>query len=240
MTGNIPRRRTLDPMRNGLPPGPATHPVVQVARWIARPTEFMNKTRRDYGDVFTVHLATVGPIVFVSDPTLIKQIFTASPDQLRAGEANWPLIPVLGERGTLLLDGREHLTRRRLILPPFHGERLERYREMFAEVAREHIERWPRGEPFALLPKMQAITLELIMKVVFGEDEDPARLDRLATAMTDLATAGQNKLALIPWLRYDLGRYSPMGMFMAVRERVDRVLFEEIERRRARGGLDAR
>jgi cytochrome P450 len=126
------------------------------------------------------------------------------------------------------------------MLPPFNGERLERYREMFADVARDHIARWPRGEPFALLPKMQTITLQLIMRVVFGEDEDPARLARLATAMTDLAKAGQNKLGMIPWLRYDLGRYSPMGMFMAVREHVDRVLFDEIRRRRERGGLDER
>src|SRR3954453_10182140 len=227
-------------MRNGFPPGPTAPSVVQVARWIARPTDFMNKSRRDYGDVFTVRFASVGRIVFVSDPAMIKQIFTAPPDQLRAGEANWPLIPVLGERGTLLLDGREHLQRGRLTLPPFHGERLERYREMFAQVAREQIAQWPRGEPFPLLPKMQSITLELIMRVVFGEDEDPERLRRLATAMTDLAAAGQNKLAMIPWLRYDLGRYSPMGMFMAVRRRADEILFAEIRRRRERGGLDER
>src|SRR3954466_15315747 len=176
-------------MRNGFPPGPTAPSVVQVARWIARPTDFMNKTRRDYGDVFTVRFASVGRIVFVSDPTLIKQIFTASPDVLRAGEANWPLIPVLGERGTLLLDGREHLTRRRLILPPFHGERLERYREMFAEAPRAPTQPGRGGEPFALLPKVQAITLELIMKVVFGEDEDPARLERLATPMMSLIAA---------------------------------------------------
>src|SRR3954471_8858 len=127
-------------MRNGLPPGPTAPSIVQVARWIARPTDFMNKTRRDYGDVFTVRFASVGRIVFVSDPTLIKQIFTASPDVLRAGEANWPLIPVLGEQGTLLLDGREHLTLRKLILPPFHGERLECHRGVFAEVERGHNE----------------------------------------------------------------------------------------------------
>src|SRR3954469_12282257 len=227
-------------MRPTLPPGPAALPVVQVARWIARPTDFMDRTRREYGDVFTVRFARAGRFIFVRDPAMIKQIFTAPPDQLRAGEANWPLIPVLGERGTLLLDGREHLQRRKLILPPFHGERLERYREMFAEVAREHVARWPRDEPFALLPKMQAITLELIMRVVFGDDEEPERLERLGTAMTDLAAAGQNKLAQIPWMRYDFGRWSPMGMFMAVRERVDRVLYEEIARRRERGGLDER
>jgi cytochrome P450 len=227
-------------MRPSLPPGPAAPSLVQVARWIARPTEFMTKSRRDHGDVFTVRFASVGRVVFVSDPALIKQIFTAPPDQLRAGEANWPLIPVLGTRGTLLLDGREHLTRRRLILPPFHGERLERYREMFAEVAAAHIERWPRDEPFALLPKMQAITLELIMKVVFGEDEDQERLDRLATAMMSLIAASQSRLAQLPWMGYDFGRFSPMGLFMNVRRRVDDVVFGEIRRRRARGGLDDR
>ena len=228
-------------MRPKLPPGPAALPVVQVARWIARPTQFMHRSQREYGDVFTVRFASVGRIVFVSEPALIKQIFTAPPDQLRAGEANWPLIPVVGDRSVLLLDGQEHLGRRKILLPPFHGQRLERYREMFAEVAAEQIAQWPRGEPFPILPKMQAITLELIMRVVFGRDEDPERLKRLATAMTDLATAGQNKLGMVPWLsRWDFGRYSPMGMFMAVRRRVDDVLFEEIARRRARGDMDER
>src|SRR3954469_1582890 len=144
-------------MRPSLPPGPAAPPVVQVARWIARPTHFMERSRRDHGDVFTVRFAGVGRYVFVSDPTLLKQIFTAPPDQLHAGEANWPLQPVLGDRSVLLLDGKEHPGPRRLLLPPFHGERLERYREMFAEVTREQIAHWPRGEPFPILPKMQAI-----------------------------------------------------------------------------------
>src|SRR3954452_16763789 len=227
-------------MRNGLPPGPTTPSVVQVARRIARPTEFMNKSRRDYGDVFTVRFARVGRVVFVSDPALIKQIFRAPPDQLRAGEANWPLIPVLGERGTLLLDGEEHLKRRRVILPPFHGERLERYHAMFAEVAAERIERWARDEPLALLPKIQAITLELIMKVVFGEDEEAARIQRLATEMMGLMAASQSRLAQLPWMGYDFGRFSPMGMFMRVRQRVDDLLYEEIRRRRERGGLEER
>src|SRR3954466_11991452 len=145
-------------MRPTLPPGPAAPPLIQIARWIVRPTDFMNRTRREYGDVFTVRLAGVGRAIFVSDPALIKQIFRAPPDQLRAGEANWPLIPVLGERGTLLLDGEEHLKRRRAILPPCQGERLGGYHAVFADVAAEHGERWPGDEPFALLPKIQAIT----------------------------------------------------------------------------------
>src|SRR3954454_22777577 len=113
----LPERRLLTPvgspsMRPTLPPGPAVPSVVQVARWIARPTDFMSRAHRQYGDVFTVRFAGVGRIVFVSGPTLIKQIFTASPDQLHAGEANWPLIPVLGDKGVLLLDGKQHLNRR--------------------------------------------------------------------------------------------------------------------------------
>src|SRR5258706_15869866 len=142
-------------MRVSLPAGPSLPPVVQTARWIARPTQFMESSRRDHGDVFTVRLAGVGKYVFISDPALVKQVFTASPEHLRAGEANWPLVPVLGTRSLLTLDGKSHLRQRRLLLPPFHGERLERYRELFAAVASRHVERWPRGEPFALLPKMQ-------------------------------------------------------------------------------------
>src|SRR3954468_15968995 len=111
---------------------------------------------------------------------------------------------------------------------------------MFADVAAEHVERWPKDEPFALLPKVQAITLELIMKVVFGEDEEPARIERLATEMMGLIAASQSRLAQLPWMDYDFRRYSPMGIFMRVRKRVDDVLYEEIARRRARGGLDER
>jgi cytochrome P450 len=227
-------------MRQSLPAGPSLPPVVQTARWIARPTQFMETSRRDHGDVFTVRLAGVGKYVFISDPALVKQVFTASPDHLLAGEANWPLVPVLGNRSLLTLDGKDHLSQRRLLLPPFHGERLERYRELFAEVTSRHVERWPRGEPFGLLPKMQAITLELIMLVVFGEHEDPQRLERLGQLMTGLATAGQRPVGMIPWLRHDLGPWSPMGMFMKVRERVDRGLYDEIRLRRERGGLEER
>jgi cytochrome P450 len=115
-------------MKSDLPPGPALPPLAQTARWIARPTHFMERSRREYGDVFTVRLAGVGQYVFISDPALVKQVFTASPDQLRAGEANWPLIPVLGDRSVLTLDGPKHMSRRKLLLPPSHGERLQRYR----------------------------------------------------------------------------------------------------------------
>jgi cytochrome P450 len=227
-------------MRPELPPGPAIPPLAQTARWILRPTQFMERSRTGYGDVFTVRLGGVGNYVFVSDPQLVKQIFTADPDHLRAGESNWPLLPVLGDRSVLLLDGKEHLSQRRLLLPPFHGERLERYRELFAEIAQRHLETWPRGRPFPILPELQLLTLEAIMRVVFGEDEPEERLKRLADAMTSLATAGQSRLAQIPWMRHDFGRFSPMRQFMNVRYAVDRVLYDEIARRRREGGAEDR
>jgi cytochrome P450 len=223
-----------------LPPGPALPSLAQTFRWVLRPDEFMERSRAVYGDVFTVRLAGVGNYVFVSDPALIKQVFTADPGQLRAGESNWPLMPVLGSRSVLLLDGVEHLRERRLLLPPFHGDRLERYRSMFAEIAARHLERWPRGEPFALLPRLQALTLEAIMRVVFGEDEDARHLARLGGLMTGLATAATRPATMVPWLRHDFGRFSPMRRFMQVRAGVDRALFEEIARRHDAGGLEER
>jgi cytochrome P450 len=230
----------IDITASQLPPGPSLPSLGQTFRWILRPDVFMERTRASYGDVFTVRLAGVGNYVFVSDPELIKQVFTADTDQLRAGEANWPLMPVLGTNSVLLLDGKAHLSRRRVLLPPFHGERLERYRTLFAEIAARHIERWPRGEPFELLPRLQGLTLEAIMRVVFGEDEDPQHLERLGLLMTGLAVTATRPVGMIPWLRHDFGRFSPMRRFMEVRRGVDDALLAEIARRRERGALDER
>src|SRR5437763_3982718 len=159
-----------------LPPGPPWPPALQTAAWITRPAPFMERARRRYGDVFTVRLAQVGTFVFTTDPELLKTVFTSGPDRLRAGEANVALEPVLGSRSVLLLDGAEHIRQRRLMLPPFHGERLRGYEELIAEIAGEEMSRWPAGEPFALQPRMQAVTLEVILRVVFGMDRGPRRV----------------------------------------------------------------
>src|SRR3954453_8607695 len=157
-----------------LPPGPRWSPLVQTAAWITRPAPFMERCTRRYGDTFTVRLAQVGTFVFTSDPEAIKPIFTARPDRLRAGEANVALEPLLGSRSVLLLDGAEHIRQRRLMLPPFQGERLRGYEELIAEIAEEEMRRWPTGKPLALQPRMQAVTLEVILRVVFGLDRGPA------------------------------------------------------------------
>src|SRR3954468_11712196 len=222
-----------------LPPGPAWPPALQTAAWITRPAPFMERARRRYGDVFTVKLAQVGTFVFTTDPDLLKTVFTSGPDKLRAGEANAALEPVLGSRSVLLLDGAEHIRQRRLMLPPFHGERLRGYEELIAEIAAEEAERWPSGEPLTLQPRMQAITLEVILRVVFGMDRGP-RLVQLREQIKRLLDVTTRPWALVPQLRRNLGPLSPWARFIAVRDAVDAVLFDEIARRRDDPGLAER
>ena len=158
-------------------------------------------------------------------------MFTSGPDKLRAGEANAALEPVLGSRSVLLLDGAEHIRQRRLMLPPFHGERLRDYEDLIAEIASEEMRGWPVGQPLVLQPRMQAVTLEVILRVVFGMDRGP-RLVRLRELLKQLLTVATRPWALVPWLRRDLGRFSPWVRFIEVRDGVDEAIFDEISRRR--------
>src|SRR3954469_1193478 len=219
-----------------LPPGPSWPPMLQTAAWIARPGPFMERATRRFGDAFTVRLAQVGTFVFTTDPGTLKTVFTTGPDRLRAGEANIALEPVLGSRSVLLLDGAEHIRQRRLMLPPFHGERLRGYEDLIAEIAAEEAERWPSGEPLTLQPRMQAITLEVILRVVFGMDRGP-RLVELREQIKRLLDVTTRPWALVPPLRRNLGRFSPWMRFLAVRNAVDDVLFAEIASRRDDPGL---
>jgi cytochrome P450 family 135 len=222
-----------------LPPGPSWPPALQTAAWIARPAPFMERARRRYGDVFTVRLAQVGTFVFTSDPDTLKAVFTTGPDRLRAGEANIALEPVLGSRSVLLLDGAEHIRQRRLMLPPFHGERLRGYQELIAEIADEEMHGWPSGEPLSLQPRMQAITLEVILRVVFGMDRGP-RLVQLREQIKRLLDVTTKPWALVPPLRRNLGPMSPWARFLAVRDAVDEIIFAEVARRRDDPGLAER
>ena len=206
-------------------------PALQTAAWVARPVPFMERSRRRYGDVFTVRLAQVGTFVFVADPELLKSVFRADPERLRAGAANVQLEPVLGSRSVLLLDGAEHLRQRKLMLPPFHGERLRGYEELIAEIAEDEMGHWPNGEPIQLQPRMQAITLEIILRVVFGMDRGPA-LVHLREVLKKLLDVTTKPWALIPPLRRNLGAWSPWARFLAARQDVDDAIYAEIHRRR--------
>ncbi|MEA2478790.1 MAG: cytochrome family, partial [Thermoleophilaceae bacterium] len=222
-----------------LPPGPTATPAWQVAAWVLRPGPFMERSRRRYGDVFTVRLAQLGTFVFVSDPAAIKQVFTASPDVLRAGEGNVALEPILGKRSMLLLDGVDHLRHRRLMLPQFHGERLRGYADLIDEIAVREIEGWPSGAPLPMQPRMQAITLEIILRVVFGLREG-ARLEEMRGLLTRLLGVATAPIAMVPVLREWRGPMSPARHIYEAIAAVDEALYAEIRRRRDAADLEQR
>jgi len=203
-------------------------------RWIAWPIPFLESCRRRFGDVFTVRFV-FGDVVFITDPALIKAVFRGDPDVLHAGEANAaPLESLMGRNSVLLLDGPEHIRQRKLMLPSFHGDRMSRYGELIREITEAEVERWPVGKPFALRPRTQAITLEVIMRAVFGI-QDAERLNHLRDRINRLLDIGNNRFALatiaLPPVRNTLGRRT-WARFERLRADVDEVLYDEIARRR--------
>ena len=174
-----------------------------------------------------------------SNPDTIKQVFTGDPRLLHAGEANRILLPVLGPNSVLLLDDDAHLSQRKLMLPAFHGARMQRYGELMSSVAAQEIERWPLGEPYRLRSRMQAMTLEIIVRAVFGVTEGP-RLTRLREELRrviDLLTKPRNGIVL---LTLGAERTRRLGAFRRELARVDRPIFEEIAHRREAEDLEER
>jgi cytochrome P450 family 135 len=202
-------------MDAALPAGPRAARAAQMAAWLARPLWFAQQCRARYGDMFTVRVEE-RPWVMLSEPAAIREVFTASPDLMHAGDANAVLRPMLGPSSVLLLDGAEHMHQRKLMLPAFHGARLERYRRIMVEATERALGEWRRGEPFALRPHAQAITLEVIVRAVFGVHDDDAHhqlrallsgvLDRLTRVrrMVLVAAVGPNHPRVLALFRRDL------------------------------------
>ena len=180
-----------------LPPGPKQPRYAQALQWVMRPQEFVVRQRERFGDVFTLEFIDGQPLVFLSDPEDIRTVFTGAAEVMHAGAANKLLAPILGARSILLLDEAEHLRQRRLLLPPFHGERMLRYEQIMAEAARRELETWQEGETIEMLPRMQAITLEVIMRAVFGI-EDGLEMERLRVLLRTMlqATTDMRQMAL--------------------------------------------
>src|SRR2546423_4855577 len=160
-----------------LPPGPPLPRLVQTLAFIFAAPKFFDWSRRRYGDVVTMKTVFDSGFVMVFDPEMVKQLFQGPHDQLHAGEANALLGPVLGTRSVLLLDGGEHLRQRKLMLPPFHGKRLEAYEQSMVDAADREVDSWPVGEPFTLMKSMQSLTLDVIMSTIFGVYEEDRRLE---------------------------------------------------------------
>ena len=215
-----------------LPPLPPEPPAVQTARWLLRPIAFMESCRRRLGDPFGVKLLGFeSPLYMVSDPEAIRALYTGRGHGLPPGRSA-ALLPMVGARSLLLLEGSEHLARRRLMLPPFHGERMRAYESIMRDAAIAEIERWPADGAFPLHPSMQAITLEVILRAVFGVTDDDRRT-RLATRLRGLLDATSSPmLQFAVLLSRRLGRIDPLVQVKAVRGEIDALLYAEIAERR--------
>jgi cytochrome P450 len=193
----------------------------------------MDRCAERYGEMFTLRVRRGRPWVFLTNPEHVKQVFTTDPDLLRAGagEANPLLGPLLGTSSVMLQDEPAHMTDRRRILPSFHGQRMQAYGDMMTDVARSEVARWPLGEPFALWPRMQAISLEVVMRATFG-DVEGERIERLRRRLVELTNwvNGPRRLALLAAVGERSMTANPR--FRAVMRPVEELVLEEVRRRR--------
>jgi cytochrome P450 len=225
--------------RQALPPGSRAPAWLQAVRYARNPLGFFADEQRRHGDIFSVRFPFFGRIVYVARPDLVKAVFTGSPADFHAGEANATVLePALGPNSVLTLDDEPHMRQRKLLLPPFHGERVRRYEGLIVAMTRREMERWPRGEPFAMRPHTQRITLAVIMRAVFGvHDED--RLERFERLIDDFSKR-VGVITSFPMLRRNFGPGSPWPRFLRSRERLDEFIYEEIRLRRAEVGHEER
>ncbi|HEX4011151.1 MAG TPA: cytochrome P450 [Solirubrobacteraceae bacterium] len=235
-----PRAPALSAVRP-LPPGPRLPRWAQTLGFVVGGVRFLEACRRRYGDVVTMGTLFDDRFVLVFDPALVKDLFQGPPGQLRAGEANALLGPILGERSVLLLDGDEHLRHRRLMAGPFHGRRMLDHVETMRACADAEIDAWPVDQPFRLLDRFQALTLRIIVRTVFGyspgaaEDELSARL----RAMVEPLSRARGLLMVSAAVRGGRERES-QRRFEARKGAVDEIIYAEIARRRADPDLDQR
>jgi cytochrome P450 len=217
-----------------LPPGPRLAPLNMLG-WVTRPIPFMERCRARYGDRFTVDMGPPeGKWIFLTQPDEIREMFTAPADVLHPGEGAQVLEPVVGSRSVLLLDGREHLSQRKLMLPAFHGERMRALVGVMEEVAEGEVAAWRPHERFGLHERTQALTLEIILRAVFGLAAGP-QLDELRVTLKQLLDLGASPLTLLPPFRRRLGPLTTWSRFVDVRAHADKLILALVDERRRAG-----
>lgn len=218
-----------------LPPGPKWPKFVQGVAYAVSRTWTIERMMRRYGDVVTMTLPVFGPAVVVADPQLAKQLFSANTDDVGNIQPN--LSRVLGSGSVFALDRAEHRRRRKLLTPPFHGKSIKNYERIFEEETLREAETWPSGTEFETLEPMMRITLNAILRAVFGADGE--RLDELREIIPPWVTLG-SKLAVLPAPSRDLGRFSPWSKLADYRRQYDAVIDRLVEDVRADPDFDSR
>jgi cytochrome P450 family 135 len=235
-----PAERLCHPCGRMLPPEPKHSPLMQTLRWSFRPLPFLQECREKYGDSFSLKfLGFERPMVMISDPAAIKALYTERSHGLPPGR-EVVLTPIVGPRSVLVIEGADHLAHRKLMLPAFHGERMRSYEPIVSEIVDREIDSWPLGGEFAIHPHMQAMTLEVILRVVFGIAEGP-RLERLRVLLTKVLEETASPFTqLIGLAARRFGGRGPWAKFEAQLGAVDELLYAEIADHRKRDDLAER
>jgi len=220
----------------GLPPGPRAPVAMQTLAMLTRERPFLERARRRYGRVFSVHVAGFGHAVVVADPELIKQTFRADPRTLHAGTES-PLRATLGPNSLLGIDEEQHMRQRKLLLPPFKGQRMKQYEPIIEEITNAELDTWPVGAEFETAGSFHAITLRAILRAIFGAEG--ARLETLEPLVRHWTALG-TRLTVARWLQRDLGPRSPWGRFLRLRAEIDEMLDALIAEAKADPNLEQR
>jgi cytochrome P450 len=214
----------------GLPPGPRLPPLLQTVAWTLAPTWLMDRCAASLGESFTMTFWPSGlQFVLISSPEAVKTVFTAPPEVAPSATRNSPLAPVMGQSSVLILTGAEHMRQRKLLLPPFHGERMREYEQMIVEATRKDMAGWSKGQPMRLQAHTRAITLEVILRAVFGVDSE--RMGPLKQAITGLLEP-MNVFAVLRIALRPPSQARPTGAIGRALERLDEVIYREIALRR--------
>jgi cytochrome P450 len=218
-----------------LPPGPRWPQFALNTVYFTRGRWLMETLARQFGTAFSMRIPVFGPTVVISDPALAKELFQQPGDAVCGVEQNLGLI--LGPGSMFGLQGDEHRRHRRLLLPPFHGKRMRAYEGLIEQETLDEISSWPEGQEFPVWPSSMRVTLNTILRAVFGAEG--AEFETLRTLMPRLVTVG-TRMAILPWLRRDLGRWSPWRRFLAMRRELDDIIGSLIARAEADPALEQR
>ncbi|MBL9022449.1 MAG: cytochrome P450 [Myxococcales bacterium] len=214
-----------------LPPGPKGPPMLLTMHWLRRPFEFLEDCQERFGEAFTFRLPQLPPLVVFSNPEVVKTVFAEPGEALHAGAFNQSLSAFLGDKSVLMVDGAAHMRKRKLLMPPFHGERMLAYGDLMMELADDAIDALPEDGSFSLHERMNGIALDVIIRSIFGVERGP-REREMKKSITELLEVMTWPPLLIPFMRTDLGPLSPWGRALRLLKKADDGLYEEIRARR--------
>jgi cytochrome P450 len=219
-----------------LPQGPTTPKLLQSLAWINQPLDYLDRCAKEYGDIFTLRMFGFAPLVFISHPQAIQQIFNTDPKNFDIGRSNELIRDLLGNNSIILLEGDRHKRERKLLMPPFHGEKVKSYAQLICQITERVASQWQVNKPFIARNAMQEITLEVILNTVFGisQGDRYQQLKPLLEEFLDItASPLRASMIFLKFLRLDWGTWTPWGQLVNCKKQIEQLLQAEIEERRA-------